>query len=379
MNHFIKEIKDSFRFFRKHPQGEKRIVFYSEGNAFYSYFEGLIDELMNIYGEDIHYITSDIHDPVLKRKDSQFYVYYINKLLPFFMLFVKCKVFVATLNDLHQMHIKKSLNSKVHYVYVPHTLASTHMVFRFGALDYYDSILCAGAHHLDEIKKTEKIYDLNPKRLIKAGYYRLERIFAENSQNKQSRESNHKTILIAPSYGRGNIIKVCGQDLIKSLLDGGYRVIVRPHPEIIKNTPEIIRDLSLRFTDNPNFSFDTKISSYEKILEADVLISDYSGIAMEYAFGTERPVLFIDVPLKINNPRYLDIGMEPVEVAVRSKIGEVLQMSEIHSVTVFVSKLIAEKEKYIKNIVELRNKYIYNFGQSSLIGAKHIMDIVNTT
>ena len=32
------------------------------------------------------------------------------------------------------------------------------------------------------------------------------------------------------------------------------------------------------------------------------MVSDWSGVAMEFAFGLERPVLFIDVPRKTNNP-----------------------------------------------------------------------------
>ncbi len=48
----------------------------------------------------------------------------------------------------------------------------------------------------------------------------------------------------------------------------------------------------------------------DSLLRADVLICDISGIALEYVFGTERPVLFLDVPLKIHNPRFKELEKE---------------------------------------------------------------------
>ena len=40
------------------------------------------------------------------------------------------------------------------------------------------------------------------------------------------------------------------------------------------------------------------MKSFDK---ADLMISDWSGVAFEFAFGLEKPVIFIDLPKKINN------------------------------------------------------------------------------
>ena len=45
---------------------------------------------------------------------------------------------------------------------------------------------------------------------------------------------------------------------------------------------------------------------------------------MEYAYGFEKPVLFIDLPRKINNPAYSQLGIEPMELSVRNEIGKVV-------------------------------------------------------
>ena len=54
------------------------------------------------------------------------------------------------------------------------------------------------------------------------------------------------------------------------------------------------------------------------------MVSDWSGAALEYAFGLERPVLFVDVPRKVNNPEYERLGIEPFEASVREQIGRVV-------------------------------------------------------
>ncbi len=97
---------------------------------------------------------------------------------------------------------------------------------------------------------------------------------------------------------------------------------------------------------------------------------------MEYAFGTERPVLFIDLPKKIYNPDYEDLGIEPLEVKIREVIGKVIQPDDVDSVREILTDFIKHKEKYADQIRAAREMYIYNFGTSSKIEAEIIIDIL---
>ena len=62
----------------------------------------------------------------------------------------------------------------------------------------------------------------------------------------------------------------------------------------------------------------------DSILRSDILVCDWSAMAMEYAMGLEKPVLFIDVPSRIRNPNWQELGIEPVETTIREQVGEVL-------------------------------------------------------
>lgn len=373
----IKEIKDFIRFFWKTSKEEKAIIFYAEHEGYYPNFEGLIKELIGIHKQTLCYITSELNDPILRTLNPQIKSFYLNKLLPIFMAFVNCKVFIMTLTDLNQYHLKRSANP-VHYIYVFHALVSTHMVYRYGAFDYYDSILCVGPHQIKEIRKHEQLNSLKQKILVEAGYYRLERIYQKYTKYLENKVpvSKNGTILIAPSWGRQNVLESCGDQLVMLLLDSGYNVIVRPHPETVRRNPELIELLANIFGSNPSFTLETSVATDDSIIQADVLICDCSGIALEYAFGTERPVLFLDVPKKIQNESYEELGIEPLELSIRPIIGKIVPLEKLESVLTTITKLVASKDKYKQRLASLRNKNVYAFCHSSEIGAKHILDIV---
>ena len=377
MKLFCRELADIFRFFLKTPAEEKKIVFYAEHEGYYAAFDGLIKTLLEEHGQSLCYVTSDPNDPILETPRREINAFYVNKLLPLFMGIVNCRAMVMTMPDLNQFHIKRSIND-VHYVYVFHAIVSTHMVYRYGAFDHYDSILCVGPHHVKEIREYEKQNQLSPKTLVKAGYHRLEQIYnAYQRLAAEGRPSTSKpTILIAPSWAPHNILESCVMPLIENLLQADYGVIVRPHPEAKKHAPELIESLAKKFADHPKVTIEQSVAQYDALLRADVLITDWSGIAHEYAFGTERPVLFIDLSRKVNNDRYEQLGIEPMEVSVRSQIGRILSPSELEKAVSTIDQLIAEQTMYKERIANLRSQYVYAFGRSAEVGARHILNVV---
>jgi len=374
----LREITDFYRFFWRTPNAEKKIVFFSEHQSYYPYFEGIIDKLINEYKRTLCYITSSSDDPILQKYEPKIKTFYLYKLLPILMTFVSCNVFIMTMTNLNQFYLKRSIKP-VHYVYVFHSLVSTHMIYRYGAFDHYDSILCTGPYHVREIRKHEKLNDLSEKKLVEAGYYRLERVYEayrKYSLNKSS-STTKQTILVAPSWGADNVLESCGEHLVELLLLEGYEVIVRPHPETVKRSPDIIALFASKFGSNLNFTLETSIATDDSMLKADVLISDYSGISLEYAFGTGQPVLFLDVPTKINNRKYKELGIEPLELSIRQEIGIIVSLKNLETVPRVISKLIANKATYKKRIEKLRNHYVYAFGHSSDVGAKYIIDLIS--
>ena len=369
------EMREQNRF-KKLPEAEREVVFYAEHGGYWPNFEGLVHELTVNHGRTVSYVTSEDGDPILKDPPDGVRPFLIRDTLVHFMALLKCRVVVMTLADLHQFHLKRSKHP-VHYVYAFHSLVSTHMMYREGAFDHYDSVLATGPHHVAEIRAEEQRRGLKPKQLVEAGYYRLERIHARYRRYRDEHGPNERTtVLVAPSWGDANVLESVGERLVELLLGSGFDVIVRPHPETVKRTPELLDALEASHGGNPAFTLERSVATDESLLRADLLVCDLSGVALEYAFGTERPVFFLDVPPKVQNPGYAELGIQPVELALRPELGETLSREDLDAVPDAVARLCSDPSGWQAKLAELRDRHVFAFGRSSAIGADHILGLL---
>lgn len=370
---FIREWRSFFRF-RGLPTEARSIVFYAEDAASWRYLEPIISELTGTHSRDICYITSSHSDPILNRSDDRIKSFCIGfgTVRTVFFLSLEANVMVMTMPDLGTYHIKRSKNP-VQYLYVYHSINSTHMAYRPGAFDHYDQILCVGPHHVDEIRATEAFHGLKPKILLEGGYVILDSILKLDQVDRKTSDNGPKRILVAPSWGENGLIESCGLELVEVLLNAGFQVTVRPHTMTIRQRHPALSNLNERFAFNPNFRLDLGLSSQGTVSESDLMISDWSGAAFEYALGLGKPVIFVDVPKKINNPNYEEIPQVPIEIMLRSEIGEVVAPDRLSEIPAAVERLCETPDLMRKSMQELRAKWVYNIGSAAESSADHIV------
>ena len=362
---------------------ERSIVFYSESSVIlYPYVEEIIRELQN-RDQKVCYLTSSKDDPILKNKNKNIRVFYIGdseiEKMNFFLR-LKAKMLIMTMPDLGSYHIKRSKEFPVHYIYTFHSMNSTHMEFQKGAFDEFDSIFCVGPYQVQELRATEQLYNLKRKNLVECGYGLLDKLIKLRSsfpEKKKLLKNNKKNILIAPSWGKQNLLESMGIELVKILLDAGYHVTVRPHPMTAKKSPKTIKQIKERFEKNPDFLLDTNTSSFEQLFSSYALITDWSGIGYEYAFVCERPVIYVDVPKKSHNKEYEKIGLVPFEISIRDKIGEIIPVQNIETIPERIEFLYSHGNNFENKIQKIRNDAIFNIGESGKVTASEIIRIIS--
>lgn len=367
-----RERRDYKRFF---SVVNKHLVFYSESSGFYKYFKGFIEYLLEHTNLTIHYITGDPDDNIFKmeQENSQIRAYYIgeNRLITL-MMKMDADMVVMTMPDLDNFHIKRSyVRDDVEYVFVQHGMGSNNMGMRKGCMDHFDTIFCAGPHQVSEVRETEIVYNLPAKNLVEVGYPLIDEI-RKNYESMPHVENARKKILIAPSWQDNNIIDSCLEELLDALKDKDYEIIVRPHPQEVRLKTEYMETLKQKY-DSGNVTIQTDFTSNNPILEADLLITDWSGISWEYAFTTLRPILFIDTPMKVMNPDYQKIDTVPLNILLRGKLGKNLKPDQMDHVAETVDYLMIHKKQYEEQINELAHKYIYNLGTSAEAGADYMI------
>ena len=367
--------------FDKSSDEDRSIVFYVENEYYTIYLKSLIETLVNEYGLKVSYVTSSKTDPLLKSTNKNISSFYIGDgvVRTKFFLNLKAKILIMTMPDLETFHIKKSKVYPVHYVYLFHSMVSTHLIYRRSAFEHFDSIFCVGNYQLDEIRSTEKLYDLKPKNLIRYGYSHLDNLSEKYSKRILLPKNNENKlhILLAPSWSDDGLFENISEKVIDILLREGYKVTFRPHPMTQKKSKKKIDRMTEKFSKNESFLLEQNISNFDSFLFSDIMITDWSGAALEFAFAFEKPVLFIDVPKKINNPEYEKIPQVPIEVSIREKIGKIILPTDLELIPNEIKMLYGQTKELRDKITKIRNELIFNVGESKKDGAEEIIKLLN--
>ena len=355
----------------------KHIVFYAEGAGFYKYFESVISWLLAHSTVTIHYITNDPRDGVfaLAEQNPRFRAYFIgeNRFITL-MLKLDTDIMVMTTPDLEKMFIKRSYVRKdIEYVYIDHGISSCNMLLREGALDYFDTVFCSGQHIVDEMRAQEKTYGLAERTLVPYGYGLLANMEKQLEATEQPTDGRLR-VCIGPSWYVDNILDSCLEELLASLKEINALVTIRPHPQYVRRFPARMEALRALCAAEEDWTLEESTATVTSLLTADVLISDWSNVALEYAFVTKRPVLFVNTPMKVVNPNWEKIGVEPVDFRLRRELGRAIAPEEAAQAGAIIRDMVAERDSWRERITASREKTLFTTEQSGPRGGKYLLD-----
>jgi len=361
--------------FARQPRERRRVVFYVESAADWPHLSGILRRLVDTHGQPVSVLATAADDPVFQLESALVSAFHIGEGHARTILFraLDADLVVMTMPDLGVFHLKRSIHP-VHYVYVFHAINSTHMIYRADSFDAYDTVLCVGPHHSREIRARENRYGVRAKHLVDHGSTRLDALLLATQDVRPS--ATDPVILVAPSWGASSLIEHNGQAVIKALLDGGYRVRLRPHPMQWRMASPALLAILAAFDGVSRFELDTAAHADRSFCEAGLLVSDWSGAALEFGLSTGRPVLFIDTPRKVRNPPYAALGLEPVEVGIRERLGRVLEPQAAVDTPSVARELLSLKTAEPAGLARLRDEVVFNVGKSAAVGADTILEVL---
>ncbi|MBX9950513.1 MAG: CDP-glycerol glycerophosphotransferase family protein [Candidatus Obscuribacterales bacterium] len=376
---YLRETSEVQRFLSDQSKPLHSIVFYAESSVYYQYYKDYIDYLLSNYNVPISYLTSDPDDRLFKETRTNLHVFYVKTLLSVVFSKLAAKALIIATPDLGKFAIKRAA-APTHHIYAFRGVASTHYGYRLGAFDNYDSLLCIGQYQIDEVRKTEELYGLPRKELILTGYPLIESIYKDHLEfEKKAPKNERPVVLIAPTWSpfhpQVSILGSCIQPMIESLAKCNYEIWIRPHPEYARRFGEQLQKLQSMMKGVSTLTFEVNTNSFELLHRADVLITDYSAISMDYVLGTERPILFIDTQPRLDNPEWERIGLTPVENTFRDKLGERLKPDNMQEVPAAIERLLARKDSFRKDLPQMRNSLIANWMHSAKVGGDYIYSL----
>ncbi|MBQ9539260.1 MAG: CDP-glycerol glycerophosphotransferase family protein, partial [Treponema sp.] len=145
-----------------------------------------------------------------------------------------------------------------------------------------------------------------------------------------------------PSWGARSSLRTCGEDIIAGLLDAGWTVIFRPHPQSLTVDGDRLEKIRSRFRSNGRFRIDTAPSGMESMANSDIMVSDFSGVIFDYSILFGRPVLLASGGLSLTGYEAEDLPPELLfNVPVTKRITRELTENDIPHIAEIVEEELA--------------------------------------
>jgi hypothetical protein len=350
------------------------IVCYSEGSQYWSTFQPLIISL-NQLNEPVTYLTSDSEDVAFGFASDLLTVHYIGQGYRAYarLNFLNANICVSTTPGLDVLQIKRS-KGVGKYVHVVHSSMDVH-TYKLFSFDYYDVILCSGQHQIDSIRMLEARRHTHGKNLLLTGC-----LYYDELMRKKDRlapgigVSAVRRILIAPTWGRNGLLERFGAQLIESLIGENIEITIRPHPQSRVVEQDLLTSLEVQFEGRCDVTWDDDSDNFASLSQADILISDISGIIFDYVFLFEKPVITIGFDPDWLGTEGFDMDTAAFELTVLNEIGRQIAPEDIPSLPRIVEEVLLGHE--IGSAIEaIRESMTVNFGQAGQVAARQILSL----
>lgn len=291
LRNLLMKMKFAFSGGKVKEQDESHIPYaiFTDSKRYLTIFKPICDE-MEKRGEKLVYLTAEEDDPLLKENYENVRTEFLGEGNRAYarMNMLKADVVLSTTPGLDVYQWKRSRDVKW-YAHVLHAAGDVTMYRMFG-IDYYDAMLLSGEFQIKQVRDLEALRGLPEKEACLVGIPHMDAL-RERLLQAGSAPDHETTILLAPSWGPSSILNKYGKKMIDELIATGYKVIIRPHPQTFVSEKDMIEPLMRAYPETDKLVWDRNIDNFDTLNQSDILISDFSGVVLDYALVFDRPVI----------------------------------------------------------------------------------------
>ena len=346
-----------------------RIIIYGEDKRYCNVFKPIIEELIKLETPVIYYSSSE-DDPIFEIKNDLLHAEFIgvgNKAYAK-LNFIEADICLMTTPNLDVFQLKRSKGVKK-YVHIMHSVGCASLYCIYG-LDFFDAVFLDSELEISEIRELENVRKTNKKDLYVIGSTYLDELNKkkEDAFKNINKDNKNKIVLIAPSWGINGLLTRFGEKVIDPILDSGYYVIIRPHPQSSIVEKDMLERLKNKYRDNTNIEWDFNRDNIYSLSRADVMISDFSGVILDYAFLFEKPTI---IPSFIFDKRGYDAGYISEELWIFNtlpKISISIDENNFSNISNLIDYTISN-DNLKDNILNAKNEAYKYRGEAARNGA----------
>ena len=348
------------------------IAIFSEGKSYWTTFKPIVDALI-ARGQPFSYYTMDIEDPALTLRNPLMRRRYIGtgSAASARLNRVSCRVMFATTPNIGTPGYPISRPAKV--AFLSHVFHGAEGIgsYKKGALDHYDSVCVTGDYVKPAIRYLEQKRGLPPKELVSLGLPYWDVMLKQardclDERQRSEKADGKKTLLLAPSWSEKGFLSCYDTGFIKSLARE-YDLILRPHPQSWKSETELLDSVRRDLADIPNITWDRDSDPAHSLAVSDLMISDFSGVRMDYAVIYRKPVVSLEVGAgDVSSFELADLP-EQYAGSITDKVCVVVKKEEIGNINAIVKAALESSSQDIDSFIRAN---IANLGTAG----EHIAD-----
>ena len=267
------------------------LVFFSDDKRYWQVFEPVVREL-DSRSFPVTYMTQSADDPALSAGYPHLHAEFIGEGNKGFarLNFLNATMLLSTTPGLDVYQWKRSRDVK-YYIHMPHSMEI--ITYNAFGVDFYDALLLSAEHQIEEIRALEKLRNEPEKeiRLVGVPYWDDMKMRLENAAQKHADNTYKTTVLLAPTWGKESIFNRFGGKVIQVLLETGYHIIVRPHPQSYTSEKKMLEEIMREYPASEQLEWNRDTNNFDVLNRSDILISDFSGVVFDFALIHDKPVI----------------------------------------------------------------------------------------
>lgn len=346
------------------------LAIFFDDKRYWSIFEPICREL-DKRGVDVVYMTASPDDPGLDTDLAHVKAEFIGEDNRAFakLNYLKATILFSTTPGLDVYQWKRSPDVQ-YYVHIFHTAGEVTRYRMFG-IDYYDALLIAGDHQQRDIRELEQLRQLPEKEIVKVGIPFMDVMAARLAAEGPAPE-HPRTVLLAPTWGPSAIFSIHGGKIIDRLLQTGYHVIVRPHPQSFKSEKELMDKLMQQYPDSEQLEWNRDTDNFDVLRRSDILISDFSGVVFDFSLIYDKPVIYTDpnFDLAPYDAWFLDHPLWTLSALPR--IGRELSMDSLDNIKELIDSCL-EDPRYAQGRRAVRDEVWAYPGEGAVRTADYLL------
>lgn len=358
----------------KTDTNKEDLVIFSDHKRYDNVFIPILDEIENRKIKST-FLTMSSDDPILNKKYHYVKTEFIGEGNKAFarLNMLNAKVVLSTTPGLDVYQWKRSKNVDK-YVHIYHDIAGG-LGYRLFGIDFYDTIFTVSNLQDRNIRELEKNRNIKEKELVQVGSPYFDELL-KKYENAPHVKNDVPVVLIAPSWGGESLLVKYGERIMDKVLETGYKVVVRPHPQSWISDIDVINKIKNKYADKVVFNEDN--DNFDILNKSDFMISDFSSVMLDYAFCFDKPYYYYLSDDSRNYDMYDACFLNDPKMQDIAKLNAGIELKNENIDN--IKELLNLDNAKIKNLAENRKKYkemsLSNIGNSKKVIVDNLERII---